>query len=181
MGREIAKGYEPQLIEARWAEYWVREELFKADPAAETGGKVFSIVIPPPNVTGMLHIGHMLDHTDIDILTRWHRMRGFNTLYLPGTDHAGISTQRVVVRQLADQGINYHGLGREEFEKRVWQWKEERGGEITQQMKQIGESCDCSREKFTLSPELSKVVRKVFVQLYEEGLIYRAHYLSNWC
>src|SRR5450432_3641950 len=147
MYREIAKAYEPQQIEQRWAELWEKEELFKADPA--TPGPAFCIVIPPPNVTGSLHIGHMLDHTEIDILTRWHRMRGFNTLYLPGTDHAGISTQRVVVRQLADQGIDYRDLGREEFEKRVWQWKEQRGGEITQQMRQIGDSCDWSREKFT--------------------------------
>jgi valyl-tRNA synthetase len=179
MGREIAKAYDPQQIEPRWADFWVKEALFRADPNAP--GPVFSIVIPPPNVTGSLHIGHMLEHTEIDILTRWHRMRGYNTLYLPGTDHAGISTQRVVVRELADQGINYHDLGREEFEKRVWKWKEESGGKITQQMEQIGESCDWSREKFTLSPELSRVVRKVFVQLYEEGLIYRAHYLTNWC
>ena len=181
MGREIAKAYEPAAIEPRWAEYWVKEELFRADPKAETGGKVFSIVIPPPNVTGSLHIGHMLDHTEIDILTRWHRMRGYNTLYLPGTDHAGISTQRVVVKQLADQGIDYRKLGREEFERRVWKWKEESGGKITEQMRQIGESCDWSREKFTLSPELSRVVREVFVRLYEEGLIYRGHYIVNWC
>jgi len=179
MAREIAKAYEPQLIEPRWAEYWVKEELFKADPGAP--GPAFSIVIPPPNVTGSLHIGHMLDHTEIDILTRWHRMRGYNTLYLPGTDHAGISTQRVVVRQLSEQGIDYRTLGREEFEKRVWKWKEESGGKITEQMKQIGESCDWSREKFTLSPELSRVVRKVFVQLYREEFIYRATRLVNWC
>lgn len=179
MAREIAKAYEPQLIEPRWAEYWVKEELFKADASAP--GPVFSIVIPPPNVTGSLHIGHMLDHTEIDILTRWHRMRGYNTLYLPGTDHAGISTQRVMVKQLADQGIDYRKLGREEFERRTWKWKEESGGTITQQMKQIGESCDWSREKFTLSPELSKVVLEVFVRLYEEGLIYRGHYMVNWC
>jgi valyl-tRNA synthetase len=179
MAREIAKAYEPQQIEPRWAEYWVKEELFKADPNAP--GPVFSIVIPPPNVTGSLHIGHMLDHTEIDILTRWHRMRGYNTLYLPGTDHAGISTQRVVVKQLADQGIDYRKLGREEFERRVWKWKEESGGKITEQMRQIGESCDWSREKFTLSPELSVVVREVFVRLYEEGLIYRGHYMVNWC
>ncbi len=179
MAREIAKAYEPQQIEPRWAEFWVKEELFRAD--ANAPGPVFSIVIPPPNVTGSLHIGHMLDHTEIDILTRWHRMRGYNTLYLPGTDHAGISTQRVVVRQLAEQGIDYRTLGREEFVKRVWRWKEESGGTITQQMRQIGESCDWSREKFTLSPELSKVVREVFVRLYEEGLIYRGHYMINWC
>jgi valyl-tRNA synthetase len=181
MGREIAKGYEPQLIEPHWAEYWVREELFKADPKAETGGRVFSIVIPPPNVTGSLHIGHMLEHTEIDILTRWHRMRGFNTLYLPGTDHAGISMQRVVVRQLAERGIEYQKLGREEFLAQVWKWREESGGTILQQMKQIGESCDWSRLKFTLSPELSRVVIEVFVRLYEEGLIYRETRLVNWC
>jgi len=181
MGRDIAKGYEPQLIEPRWAEYWVREELFTANPQAATGGKVFSIVIPPPNVTGSLHIGHMLDHTEIDILTRWHRMRGFNTLYLPGTDHAGISTQRVVVRQLAERGIDYRKLGREEFVAQVWKWREESGGQILGQMKQIGESCDWSRLKFTLSPELSRVVIEVFVRLYEEGAIYRETQLVNWC
>jgi valyl-tRNA synthetase len=179
MAREIPKGYEPQEIELKWAEYWVEQALFRAD--ADAPPPIFSIVIPPPNVTGSLHIGHMLDHTEIDILTRWHRMRGFNTLYLPGTDHAGISTQRVVVRQLADQGIDYRTLGREEFEKRVWKWKEESGGTITEQMRQIGESCDWSREKFTLSPEMSRAVREAFVRLYEEKLIYRAHYLTNWC
>jgi valyl-tRNA synthetase len=179
MAREIAKAYEPQQIEPRWAEYWVKEALFKADPNAP--GPVFSIVIPPPNVTGSLHIGHMLEHTEIDIMTRWHRMRGYNTLYLPGTDHAGISTQRVVVKQLMDQGIDYHKLGREEFEKRVWQWKAEAGSQITEQMKAIGESCDWSRERFTLSPEMSRVVRKVFVALYNEGLIYRETRLVNWC
>src|SRR6202795_4874928 len=179
MAREIAKAYEPQLIEPRWAEYWVKEALFKADPSAP--GPVFSIVIPPPNVTGSLHFGHMMDHTEIDILTRWHRMRGYNTLYLPGTDHAGISTQRVVVKQLAEQGIDYRKLGREEFEKRVWKWKQESGGKIVEQMRQIGDSCDWSREKFTLSPELSRIVLEVFVRLYEEGLIYRANRLLNWC
>jgi valyl-tRNA synthetase len=179
MPREIAKAYDPKQIEPRWAEFWVKEELFKADSAAP--GPVFSIVIPPPNVTGMLHIGHMLNHTEIDVLTRWHRMCGYNTLYLPGTDHAGISTQRVVVRQLTHQGIHYRDLGREEFLKRVWQWKEESGGTIQQQMKQIGESCDWSREKFTLSPELSKAVREAFVRLHEEGLIYRAKRMVNWC
>jgi valyl-tRNA synthetase len=179
MAREIAKAYDPQQIEARWAEFWIKDHLFRAD--ANAPGPVFSIVIPPPNVTGSLHIGHMLNHTQIDILVRWHRMRGFNTLYLPGTDHAGISTQRVVVKQLADQGIDYRKLGRAEFEKRVWEWKAESGGTITRQMKQIGESCDWTREQFTLSPELSRTVREVFVRLYEQGLIYRAHYLINWC
>jgi len=179
MVREIAKAYEPRQIEPRWADFWVKEALFKADVNAP--GPVFSIVIPPPNVTGSLHIGHMLEHTEIDILTRWHRMREYNTLYLPGTDHAGISTQRVVVKHLMDRGIDYHTLGREEFERQVWKWKAEAGSEITRQMKGIGESCDWSREKFTLSPEMSRVVREVFVRLYEEGLIYREKRLVNWC
>ena len=179
MAREIAKAYDPQQIEGRWAEFWVKDNLFRAD--ANAPGPVFSIVIPPPNVTGSLHIGHMLDHTEIDILTRWHRMRGFNTLCLPGMDHAGISTQRVVVKKLANEGIDYRKLGREEFERRVWQWKAESGGANIGQMKRIGESCDWTREKFTLSAELSGVVTEVFVRLYEQGLIYRAHYLINWC
>jgi valyl-tRNA synthetase len=179
MLREIAKAYDPQQIESRWAEFWVKDNLFRAD--ANAPGPVFSIVIPPPNVTGSLHIGHMLEHTEIDILTRWYRMRGYNTLYLPGTDHAGISTQRVVVKHLMDQGIDYHKLGREEFENQVWKWKEEAGSQITEQMKGIGESCDWSRERFTLSPEMSRVVREVFVRLYEEGLIYRETRLVNWC
>src|SRR5580700_5624958 len=136
MPRELAKAYDPKQIEPRWAEYWVKEQSFKADPAAP--GPVFSIVIPPPNVTGSLHIGHMLEHSEIDALTRWHRMRGYNTLYLPGTDHAGISTQRAVVHQLSQEGLHYQDLGREGFLKRAWQWKEESGGTIQRQMKQIG-------------------------------------------
>jgi valyl-tRNA synthetase len=179
MAREIAKAYDPQQIEGRCAEFWVQENLFRADPQAP--GTPFAIVIPPPNVTGSLHIGHMLNHTEIDILTRWHRMRGFNTLYLPGMDHAGISTQRVVVKKLADQGIDYRKLGRKEFEKKVWEWKAESGGRINKQMELIGDSCDWSREKFTLSPEYSRVVREVFVRLYEGKLIYRDTRLVNWC
>ena len=176
---DFPKAYDPQLIEPHWARAWVDQQLYRADPSAP--GPVFSIVIPPPNVTGSLHIGHMLDHSEIDILVRWHRMLGDNTLYLPGTDHAGISTQRVVVRQLAAEGIDYRALGREEFERRVWLWKEESGGTITRQMVDLGESCDWTREKFTLSPELSRAVTEVFVRLYEEGLIYRGRYIVNWC
>jgi valyl-tRNA synthetase len=179
MSREIAKTYEPREIEARWARAWLDEQLFRADPAAP--GEPFCIVIPPPNVTGSLHIGHMLDHTLIDALTRWRRMRGFNTLYLPGTDHAGISTQRVVVKLLAEQGVNYRDLGREGFEQRVWQWKEEAGNTIVRQMEKLGESCDWSRFRFTLDRPLYAAVMEVFVRLYEEGLIYRGHYMVNWC
>jgi valyl-tRNA synthetase len=179
MPREIPKAYEPQQIEQRWAARWAKDNLFRADVGAP--GPVFSIVIPPPNVTGSLHIGHMLNHTEIDILTRWKRMQGYNTLYLPGTDHAGISTQRVVVRQLAAEGIDYRDLGREAFIRKVWEWKEQSGGTITRQMLQLGESCDWTRERFTLSPELSRAVTEVFVRLYEDGLIYRGHYIVNWC
>jgi len=179
MTREIAKAYEPKEIEERWAQAWLDGKLFRADAAAP--GPVFSIVIPPPNVTGSLHIGHMLDHTLIDTLTRWHRMRGHNTLYLPGTDHAGISTQRVVVKQLTEQGIDYRQLGRAAFEKKAWEWKEESGNTIVRQMEKLGESCDWSRARFTLDPALSQAVIEVFVRLYEEKLIYRDHYIVNWC
>ncbi len=179
MPREIPKAYEPQEIERRWAREWKEQGLYRAD--ARAGGPVFSIVIPPPNVTGSLHMGHMLNHTEIDLLTRWHRMRGYNALYLPGTDHAGIATQRVVERLLESEGIKRKDLGREAFEKRVWEWKEKSGGTITRQMEALGESCDWSRERFTLDPGLSRAVREVFVRLYEEGLIYRGRYIVNWC
>src|SRR6059036_2987274 len=148
MAREIAKAYEPQQIEPQWADFWVKEALFQAD--ANAPGPVFSIVIPPPNVTGSLHIGHMLEHTEIDVTIRWHRMCGDNTLWLPGTDHAGIATQMVVERKLAEQGIQRRDIGREEFEKRVWEWKAESGDTIKRQMVRLGASCDWSRERFTL-------------------------------
>jgi valyl-tRNA synthetase len=179
MTTELAKTYEPAEIEKRWARAWVEQELFRADPSAS--GPVFSIVIPPPNVTGSLHIGHMLNHTEIDILTRWRRMRGFNTLYLPGVDHAGIGTQVVVERQIAAEGLSRQEIGRVAFEERIWRWKQESGGTIKEQMIQLGESCDWSRERFTLDAGLSRAVREVFVRLYEEGLIYRGHYMVNWC
>jgi len=179
MPREIPKAYEPQEIERRWAREWKEQGLYRAD--ARAGGPVFSIVIPPPNVTGSLHMGHMLNHTEIDLLTRWHRMRGYNALYLPGTDHAGIATQRVVERLIESEGTNRKKLGRTAFEQRVWAWKEQSGGTITRQMEALGESCDWSRERFTLDPGLSRAVREVFVRLYEEGLIYRGRYIVNWC
>ena len=176
---EFPKVYEPALIEPRWAQAWVDEQLFHAD--AKAGGPVFSIVIPPPNVTGYIHIGHMLEHTQIDVLTRWHRMRGENTLWLPGMDHAGISTQVVVERELAKQGLTRKALGREEFEKRVWEWKAYSGGTIKKQMIRLGDSCDWSREKFTLDPPLYHAVLEAFLRLYHQGLIYRGRYIVNWC
>ncbi len=176
---EIDKVYEPQRFEPHWAQRWIDSAIFKADPRAP--GPVFSIVIPPPNVTGSLHIGHMLEHTIIDVTTRWHRMQGFNTLWLPGTDHAGISTQIMVERKLAEEGLKRRDLGREAFEARVWEWREQYGGRILEQMRRVGSSVDWSRLKFTLDPDLSRAVREAFVRLYEKGLIYRGEYMVNWC
>jgi valyl-tRNA synthetase len=176
---ELEKAYEPQRFEPHWAEWWVESGIFHADPHAP--GPRFSLAVPPPNVTGSLHIGHMLDHTVIDTATRWHRMRGDNTLFLPGTDHAGIATQMLVERSLAAEGVTRQQLGREEFVRRVWEWKEKYGNRITSQMKRIGDSCDWSRERFTLNPDLSRAVLEAFVRLYERGLIYRGTYMVNWC
>ncbi|MEZ5351692.1 MAG: valine--tRNA ligase [Bryobacteraceae bacterium] len=171
------KTYEPQRFEPAWAQWWIDNGIFDI-PA---GGEMFSLVIPPPNVTGSLHMGHMLEHTEIDVTIRWHRMLGHATLWLPGTDHAGIATQMVVERELAKEGQTRHDLGRDAFEQRVWQWKEQSGGTIKKQMVRLGASCDWSRERFTLDPGLSRAVREVFVRLYEKGLIYRGAYMVNWC
>jgi valyl-tRNA synthetase len=179
MPREIPKAYEPQEIERRWAKAWFDEKLFRAENSGN--GPRFSIALPPPNVTGSIHIGHMLEHTQIDMLVRWHRMRGDRTLWLPGMDHAGIATQFVVERQLAKEKIRRQDLGREEFERRVWQWKAESGGVIKDQMIHLGASCDWTRERFTLEPGLYRAVLEAFLRLYREGLIYRGRYMVNWC
>ncbi len=176
---QLEKVYEPQRFEPRWAQWWVESGIYRAE--FQPGKPVFSLVIPPPNVTGSLHMGHMLEHTEIDVTVRWHRMRGDVTLWLPGTDHAGIATQMVVERKLAEEGLNRREMGREAFEARVWQWKAESGGTIKRQMIQLGASCDWSRERFTLDPGLSRAVRETFVSLYEKGLIYRGEYMVNWC
>ena len=176
---EIPKSYDPKLVEDHWWSFWEREQLFVAD--AKSSRPSFVIVIPPPNVTGSLHMGHMLVYTLHDIVVRWKRMLGFNTLWLPGTDHAGIATQNVVERQLAAEGKSRHDLGREAFEKRVWEWKEQSGNTILRQLRRLGGSCDWTRERFTLDEGLSRAVREVFVRLYEEGLIYRGKRLINWC
>ena len=176
---QLEKVYEPQRFEPRWAQWWVESGIYHAK--WQPGRPVFSLVIPPPNVTGSLHMGHMLEHTEIDVTVRWHRMRGDITLWLPGTDHAGIATQMVVERQLAEEGLDRRAMGREAFEARVWKWKAESGGTIKRQMIQIGASCDWSRERFTLDPGLSRAVRETFVSLYEKGLIYRGEYMVNWC
>jgi valyl-tRNA synthetase len=186
MPQEIPKAYEPQEIEERWAKAWYDENLFRAENSgnpqvAGTAQPRFSIALPPPNVTGSIHIGHMLEHTQIDMLVRWHRMRGERTLWLPGMDHAGIATQFVVERMLAAEGTKRQDLGREEFERRVWKWKTESGGVIKQQMIRLGASCDWTREKFTLEPALYRSVLEAFLRLYREGLIYRGRYMVNWC
>jgi len=182
MPHDLPKSYEPGAIEARWAEYWVKEKLFSVPtpPPGETR-PVFTLLLPPPNVTGRLHMGHMLNQTQMDIIVRWHRMRGFLTLWLPGTDHAGIATQMMVERQLAKEGKKRRDMGREAFVERVWEWKKEYGGAILDQMKRLGASVDWSREYFTMDENLSRAVREVFVRLYEEGLIYRGKYIVNWC
>ena len=182
MPHDLPKAYEPGAIETRWAEYWVTEKLFSVPtpPPGETR-PVFTLLLPPPNVTGRLHMGHMLNQTQMDIIVRWHRMRGFLTLWLPGTDHAGIATQMMVERQLAAEGKKRRDLGRDAFIERVWEWKRHYGGAILDQMKRLGASVDWDREYFTMDEGLSRAVREVFVRLYEEGLIYRGKYIVNWC
>ena len=175
----LEKGYEPHEVEKRWYEFWQKERLFAAD---ENGSqKSYSIVIPPPNVTGVLHMGHALNNTMQDILCRYRRLRGDDVLWMPGTDHAGIATQNVVEKKLAREGTDRQQLGREKFIESVWKWREEYGSAIINQLKRMGASCDWERERFTMDEGLSKAVRKVFVQLYEEGLIYKDHYIINWC
>ncbi len=182
MPHDLPKAYEPGAIEPRWAEYWVREKLFHVEtPAAGSTRPVFTVTLPPPNVTGRLHMGHMLNQTEIDIVVRWHRMRGFLTLWLPGTDHAGIATQMMVERQLAAEGKSRREIGREAFIARVWEWRKQYGGAILDQMKRLGASVDWSREYFTMDDRMSHAVREAFVRLYEEGLIYRGKYIVNWC
>ena len=194
MPHDLPKAYDPTAIEDHWAEYWVREKLF-AQPAPEStghsatgreaatrpGGKPFTILLPPPNVTGRLHMGHMLNQTEMDILTRWRRMTGRRALWLPGTDHAGIATQMMVERQLAAEGSSRQQLGREAFVERVWEWKHQTGGAILDQMKRLGASVDWRREYFTMDDHLSVAVREAFVRLHEQGLIYRGAYIVNWC
>ena len=180
MPREaIPKGYEPKDVEDRWYTYWEENHLFKAEPKSDK--EPYCIVIPPPNVTGSLHMGHALNNTLQDILCRFKRMKGYNVLWQPGTDHAGIATQNVVEKDLARRGLDRHQIGREAFIEEVWEWKKKYGGMILNQLKRLGCSCDWSRERFTMDEGLSRAVREVFVKLYEDGLIYRGDYIINWC
>jgi valyl-tRNA synthetase len=185
MSHELPKTYDPGAIEVRWAEYWVKEKLFSVktpEPGSPDASRpIFTLLLPPPNVTGRLHMGHMLNQTEMDIIIRWRRMRGFLTLWLPGTDHAGIATQMMVERQLASEGCSRQQLGREAFVERVWEWKKHYGGAIQGQMKRLGASVDWDREYFTMDENLSRAVIECFVRLHEEGLIYRGNYIVNWC
>jgi len=175
----IAKSYDPVDVEKKWYEYWEEKHLFRAESASPT--PPYCIVIPPPNVTGTLHMGHALNNTLQDILCRFKRMRGFNVLWQPGTDHAGIATQNVVEKDLASKGTDRHAVGRDKFIELVWEWREKYGGLILNQLKRLGCSCDWSRERFTMDEGLSRAVKEVFVRLYEEGLVYRGDYIINWC
>ncbi len=185
MPHDLPKAYDPTAIEDHWAEYWVREKLFaQPTPAPEDrldGQSAFTILLPPPNVTGNLHMGHMFEHTESDILIRWHRMCGNRVLWIPGTDHAGIATQMLVERQITTEGTTRQQMGRERFVERVWEWRRHYGGAILGQMKRLGASVDWDREYFTMDERLSVAVREAFVRLYEQGLIYRGAYIVNWC
>ena len=175
---QLSDRYKPQDVESKTYKWWEENSYFEAE---DTSTKPpFCIILPPPNVTGFLHMGHALDHTLQDVLIRWKRMSGFNTLWLPGTDHAGIATQSVVEKDLAKQGIKRHDIGREEFVEKVWEWKHQYGDRIVSQMKRLGDSCDWSRLTFTLDEGVSKAVRKVFVDLYKKQRIYKGTRLINW-
>jgi valyl-tRNA synthetase len=176
---EIPKQYNPKETEDKWYKFWEESNFFSAKPNPD---KIpFTIVIPPPNVTGILHMGHALNNTIQDILIRYHRLKGFETLWMPGTDHAGIATQNVVEKDIAKEGLKRQDLGREKFIERVWAWKEDRGSTIIRQLKKLGASCDWSRERFTMDENYSKSVTEVFIELYKKGLIYRGSYIINWC
>ena len=177
--RQLDKTYESQQVEDRWHQFWIDRGYGHA--TWDHPGQPYCIVIPPPNVTGSLHIGHALNNSLQDILIRWRRMQGRNTLWMPGMDHAGIATQNVVEKQLAEEGTSREKLGREAFIERIWQWKSQSGGTILKQLKRLGASCDWDRLRFTMDEGLSQAVREVFVRLYEEQLIYRGERLINWC
>ncbi|HJT22960.1 MAG TPA: class I tRNA ligase family protein, partial [bacterium] len=179
LGNNLPPVYDPKVVEGRWYEQWEKSGLFTASATMEKPS--FSMVIPPPNVTGSLHIGHALNNTLQDMLARFKRMQGYNVLWLPGCDHAGIATQNVVERELRKEGKSRYDLGREAFVKRTWEWKEKYGATIMRQLRKLGCSLDWSRERFTMDEGLSKAVRKVFIDLYNEKLIYQDYYLISWC
>ncbi len=175
----LSKVYNPKEVEQKIYDFWEKKGLFKA--SINPDKKPYCIVIPPPNITGILHMGHALNNTIQDILIRFKRMQGYEALWMPGTDHAGIATQNVVERELAKKGLKRQDLGREKFLEEVWKWKEEYGSTIIKQLKKLGASCDWDRERFTMDEGLSNAVLEVFIRLYNKGLIYRGNYIINWC
>ena len=175
----LEKNYDSSKVENRWYEFWEQNHLFA--PSDDESKPAFSIVMPPPNVTGKLHMGHAMDETMQDILVRYKRLKGFSTLWVPGTDHAGIATQAKVENMLRDQGIMREEIGREAFLEHCWDWKNQYGNTITKQIRKLGASCDWERERFTMDEGCSKAVREAFVSLYEQGLIYQGNYIVNWC
>nr|MBC8473469.1 class I tRNA ligase family protein [Candidatus Omnitrophota bacterium] len=177
--KDIPSRYNPQEVEKKLYEKWQDDGLFHVEPGSSE--KPFTIVIPPPNVTGILHMGHALNNTIQDILIRWKKMQGYASLWVPGTDHAGIATQNVVEKKLARDGKTRNDLGREKFVEEVWKWREEYGSTIISQLKRLGASCDWERTRFTMDKGLSSAVLEAFVQLYDKGLIYRGNYIINWC
>ncbi|MGN1249800.1 MAG: class I tRNA ligase family protein, partial [Candidatus Spyradocola sp.] len=178
---DMPKTYEPQSVESRLYQKWESEGLFKPAEHKPEGSKPFCIVMPPPNITGQLHMGHAMDNTMPDILVRYHRMLGDDTLWLPGTDHASIATEVKIIEAMAKEGLTKNDLGREKFLERAWAWKAEYGGRIERQLRRLGSSCDWSRERFTMDKGCSDAVLEVFVKLYNEGLIYRGNRIINWC
>ena len=179
MRKQLEKVYDPSQVEDRTYRFWLDGNYFHAD--ADSEKTPYTIVIPPPNITGKLHMGHALDETLQDILVRWRRMQGYETLWMPGTDHASIATEAKIVEAMRQEGLTKESLGREGFLKRAWEWKELYGGTIVEQLKKLGSSCDWERERFTMDEGCSRAVREVFVSLYEKGLIYRGERIVNWC
>ena len=180
MKKELEKVYDPKQAENRMYEFWQNKGYFHAE--VDESRKPYTIVMPPPNITGQLHMGHALDNTMQDILIRWRRMQGYNALWMPGTDHASIATEAKVVENMRkEEGLTKEQVGREGFLKRTWAWKEQYGGRIVSQLKKLGSSCDWERERFTMDEGCSKAVNEVFVRLYDKGLIYKGERIINWC
>ena len=179
MAKEMAKAYNPKEVEDKIYDFWQEGNYFHAE--VDKDKKPYTIVMPPPNITGQLHMGHALDNTLQDILIRWRRMQGYSALWLPGTDHASIATEAKIVEAMRKEGITKEDLGREKFLERAWEWKKEYGGRIVSQLKKMGSSCDWERERFTMDEGCSKAVKEVFVRLYNIGLIYRGARIINWC
>ena len=177
--KSLDKVYNPTLVENKWYDYWMKHQLFHANP--DSTKSKYTIMIPPPNVTGMLTMGHILNNSLQDVLIRWKKMKGYETLWMPGTDHAGIATQNKVESVLREKGLSRQDVGREKLIEHIWEWKEKFGGIIFQQLRKLGAACDWERERFTMDPGLSHAVREVFIRLYEKALIYRGRRLINWC